>query len=200
MLALSILAFFGNPITHLQFRMENAAQPGEVGKVEYMDFYAGNQMIRIDYGLDITKLLDINKGVVTLIEHNYKVYWEEPDPKSEQSTLQFKAQKDAQTLLDKTCPTFMATWQEGSETYTIRMAFFADETLENTAILDQLIGMDLESAQFDPAKPQGMPAYVEIRDAAQNPLLVFQLISLEQVQKGSDFFAPPKNYENKKLL
>ncbi|MCB1052543.1 MAG: hypothetical protein H6510_17670 [Acidobacteria bacterium] len=198
--ALCIFAFFGNPITHLQFRMESAAQPGALAKVEYMDFYAGNQLIRIDYGLDITKLLDINKGLVTLIEHNYKVYWQEPDQESTDSTLHFEGSENQQTVLDRPCPTYQTTWVEEGETYTIRMAFFADETFRNTAVLDQLIGMDLETATFQPARPQGVPAFVEIRDGQGKAVLKFELVAFEQVEKSADFFEPPKNYENKKLM
>lgn len=184
------------PVPLLRYRLTEAGEPGQAGRVHYVDVYLGQSGLRMDYGGELTKIIPRDGAVMLLLDHAGKQHWSEPLSGEALPRLVFSPQPQPRNVLGRPCVVFSGSLAEEGAVLELQVALFDDAQLRHARLLEDLTGLDLAEADFSGAKPRGVPGYFAVRLAGESePALLLELIEWKEVERGVDFFQVPASYQ-----
>jgi hypothetical protein len=196
MIFATLLLFLAPPVPQLRYRLTEAGEPGQVGKVHYVDVYLGQSGLRLDYGGELSKIIPAEGAVMLLLDHVGKQHWSEPLAAESLPRMVFSQLPQARSVLGRPCVVFSGSLEEEGVILELQLALLDDGTLRQSRLLEDLTGLDLATADFSGAKPRGVPGYFAVQLAGESePALLLELIEWKEVEKTVDFFQVPASYQ-----
>ncbi|MCB1042561.1 MAG: hypothetical protein KDC35_06470 [Acidobacteria bacterium] len=188
-----------NPtMVHLEFKETMANLPGRLGSIYYQQFYLSGDQLRIDYGTESSRIIQLRDGLEVALDHINKTYSQgavTPDDDTQAMMFQ-RFEPFQQTWQELPCEVYFYRQTEGDAPFQVELWFSDVGDGKWDSVLDYALGMAGTSV-FADGRPKGFPVRVLIKvelDGQLRESLELALIGDDTTDHDPRLFAIPAEY------
>ncbi len=197
-LVMALTVWLNEPMIHLEFKESQANLPGRLGSVHYQEFWLAGHKLRIDFGSDTSKILDLQSGEETLLDHLAQTYVKGAAAQDEEDLMQFnKAEPFEREWNGIPCTVYQYVQPAGEVPYQVEIWFgeVGDEAWK--PLIDYALGM-ARSSVFRDDTPQGFPVRVRVAVTIEKQLeeaMELAFLGQDKVAFDPSLFKIPPKYQ-----
>lgn len=188
-------------MVHLEYKQTYANLPGRLGSVHYQQFWLMGEHLRIDFGAESSKIVDLSQKKEIYLDHLEKTFSHTTAEEEQAELMTFSpAMPPQQTWNDLDCHVYEFVQESGEAPYSVHLWFAEIGTEDWQPILDYALGIAGDSA-FPMGLPKGFPVRVSVQvmsDGVFKDALELELITQENLEFKPGLFKVPPDYRQQK--